>query len=132
VLLECDGQVWVETGDHCETHRRRADHNAAAIDPTGTALGATILTVLVTPALSLLVLRRFRGAVQKSMRSVAEHRTIRDRELRPVAVAVPRAVPGHLSTLSPAATAVSRLQQAVGWYLAAGLAYALLTTVPVQ
>ena len=40
------------------------------IDPTGTALGATIVTVLVTPALSLLVLWRFRRAVERSMRSV--------------------------------------------------------------
>jgi hypothetical protein len=100
-----------------------------AIDATGTALGATILTVLATPALSLLVLWRFRGAVDRSMRSVAGHRAVRGREHRPAAAPVPRAAPGPLSTLSPVATAVTRLRQAVGWYLAAGLTYALFTTV---
>ena len=46
-----------------------------------------------------------------------------------MAAPVPRAEPAPLSIHSPAATAVSRLRQAVGWYLAAGLTYALFTTV---
>jgi hypothetical protein len=97
-----------------------------AIDPTGTALGATIVTVLVTPALSLLVLLRFRRAVQRSMRSVAEHRGPRAVQSRPVA---PRIALGPSPALALGATAVGRLRQAVGWYLIAGLAYAVLTTV---
>ena len=97
------------------------------IDPTGTALGATIVTVLVTPALSLLVLWRFRRAVERSMRSVGGARDHWGRDLRPVAP-LGGGCPGPTSPRSPSATAVSHLRQAVGWYLAAGLTFALLTT----
>ena len=100
-----------------------------AIDPAGTALGATILTVLFTPVVSLLVLWRFRSAVERSMRFEAGHRDVRVRELRPVASPVPRVTAGRSATMSPDATAVSRLRQAAGWYLAAGLTYAVLTAV---
>ena len=60
------------------------------------------------------------------MRSVAEHRDPRVAQSRPVA---PRVAPGPSPTVSPAATAVHRLRQAVGWYVAAGLVYAVLTSV---
>jgi hypothetical protein len=98
------------------------------IDPTGTALGATIVTVLVTPALSLLVLWRFRRAVERSMRSVGGARDLQGRDLRQVAPLGGWVAPGPMSPRPPSATAVSRLRQAVGWYLAAGLTFALLTT----
>ena len=104
------------------------DQSGARHRPTGTALGATILTVLATPALSLLVL-----SLPRSRRPVDAVRGRASgcpgREHRPAAAPVPRAAPGPLSTLSPVATAVTRLRQAVGWYLAAGLTYALFTTV---
>lgn len=110
------------------------------IDIVGTALGATILTIVVTPIVSLLVLGRFRRAVARSMQATAPATT--DPRVARASVAPvppqpgPRDVdppqgsagagplPGSLSAL-----AVQRLRRVVGWYLAAGVAYALTATV---
>ena len=106
------------------------------------ALGATALTVLAAPALSLLVAAGIRVAVRRSMRSAGRTSAEPAPPLPGAPATAPR-LPGHpvapepVSASRPAdprpgsltAIASGRLRRVVGWYLAAGLSYAVLTAV---
>ena len=110
----------------------------APIDPVGTALAATILTVVATPVLSLLVLWRFRLAVKRSMHATAPDTAPR-RTTHGAAPSVrqqptpsspnPLLTPGATQPTPVSRLAVQRLRGAVGWYLAAGAAYALTASL---
>lgn len=115
------------------------------IDVSGAALAATLITVAATPLLTLLVLWWFRRRVQGSMREPAG----------PPAGALPGAAPppgpagpgGFAPPPSPrsapppppgsapppggplSALLRERLLRSVAWYVAAGLVYALASTV---
>jgi hypothetical protein len=105
----------------------------------GVVVTATIMTVALTPAVTLIVLRRLRRTVQRSMlatshgpsRSTPENGP---QQLRtwPPAGAVELLEPVHSVPASrggPAARAHRQVRRAFGWYVAAGLAYAATQTV---
>jgi hypothetical protein len=91
------------------------------IDGAGTAIGATLLTMVVTPLLSLLVLGLFRRSLARSMRTVAPGHA-------PLPVVVPARAPADRSgsAVRPlTAFAADQVRSAAIGYLVAGVAYAV-------
>ncbi|MDQ3029878.1 MAG: hypothetical protein M3R09_07605 [Actinomycetota bacterium] len=115
------------------------------IEVAGILLVATLITIAVNPIVSLLVLGRFRRAVARSMRTSTRPSTSRPAALPPpphyaaetVCSGQPRldvlgaggaqrtsSHRGSLTTL-----AIGQVRQAIGWYVAAGVAYAVTAAV---
>lgn len=108
-------------------------------NPLGVAVTAAIVTVVLTPAVACVVLRRFRGAMMRSMlaASTGALPSTREAALQPISgsppagtvemLEVPQVVPSRLGGL--AARATGQVRRAICWYVAAGLAYAATQTV---
>jgi hypothetical protein len=109
------------------------------LDLFGVVVTATIVTVALTPAVALIVLHRFRRAVQRSMLATshgAPRSTTEDgpQQLRgwPPAGTLEVLESGQATPASrggPAARARSQVHRTIRWYIVAGLAYAATQTV---